>query len=64
MCFVLCALAARSLTSLLQKNGTLVILEQNVVLDTVALHLHVVTSPTDLRHEVVSAHNLVNCRLY
>jgi hypothetical protein len=56
------ALDARSLTSLIQKNGTLVVLEQNVVLDTVALRLHEITSPAYGRHEVVSAHNLGLCR--
>jgi hypothetical protein len=59
---VLCALAARSLSILLQKNRTLVILEQNIVLDTVALRLHEVPSPTDRQHEVVSAHDLGLCR--
>jgi hypothetical protein len=37
---MLCVLAALNLTILLQKNGTLVVLEQNVVLDIIALSLH------------------------
>jgi hypothetical protein len=44
-----------SLSILLQKNGTLFILEQNIVLEIVDLRLHEVTSPTDCRNEVVSA---------
>jgi hypothetical protein len=59
---VLCALAALSLYFILQKNRTLAVLEQNIVLDTVALRLHEVTSPTYRWHEVVSAHNISLCR--
>jgi hypothetical protein len=43
------ALAARSLSILLQKNSALVVLEQNIVLDLVALCLHKIPRPTD-RH--------------
>jgi hypothetical protein len=55
---VLRAFSDLSLTILLQKNGTLFVLEQNVVLDTLALRLHEITSPAYGRHEVVGAHNL------
>jgi hypothetical protein len=59
---MLCALDAQSLSILLQKNRTLVVLEQNVVLYSVALSLHEIPSPTNGRHEVVSVHDLGLCR--
>ena len=54
---MLCTLAARSLSILLQKNSTLVVLEQNIVLDLVALSFHEIPGPTNCRHEVVGPHN-------
>jgi hypothetical protein len=54
---VLCTLAAQSLSILFQKNHTLVVLEQNIVLDLVSLGFHEVSSPTDHRHEVISTHD-------
>jgi len=51
------ALAARSLAVLLQKNSTLVVLEQNIVLNVVALGFHEIPGPTDRRHEVISTYN-------
>jgi hypothetical protein len=56
------ALAALSLTILIQKNGNLVVLKQDVVLDTVALRLHEIMSSAYGPHEVISAHNLGLCR--
>jgi hypothetical protein len=50
------ALAARSLLVLLEKDGTLVVLEQDVVLDFVALGSHEQTCSTCRRHEVVGSH--------
>jgi hypothetical protein len=55
---VLCALAARSLSIIFfQTNRTFVVLKQNIVLDAIALRLHEILCPTDLRHEVVSSHD-------
>jgi hypothetical protein len=55
---VLYALAAQSLSILFRNNRTFVVLEQNIVLDAIALRLHEIPRPTDRRHEVVSYHDL------
>jgi hypothetical protein len=54
---VLCMLAAWSFSILFKKNCTLVVLEQNFVLNLVSLGFHEVSSPTDRQHEVVGTYN-------
>jgi hypothetical protein len=53
MCFVH-LLATQSLPILFQKNHTLVVLEQKIVLNLVSLGFHEVLSPTDCWHEVIA----------
>jgi hypothetical protein len=55
---VLHTLAAQCLSIIFQKNYTLVVLEQNIVLDLVSLGFHKVLSPTHHGHEVISTHDL------
>jgi hypothetical protein len=55
---VLRALAARSFPILLQNNCALVVLEQNILFDTISLRLHKIPSPTNGWHEVVRAYDL------
>jgi hypothetical protein len=59
---VLCMFAAQSLSILFQKNCTLVVLEQKIVLNLVSLSFHEILSPTDCQHEVVSTHDFQFCR--
>jgi hypothetical protein len=54
---VLRMLAAQSPSILFKKNCTLVVLEQNIVLNLVSLGFYKVLSPTDCWHEVVSTHD-------
>jgi hypothetical protein len=50
-------LAAQCLSILFQKNCTLVVLEQNIVLDLVSLGFHELSIPTGCQHEVISSHD-------
>jgi hypothetical protein len=52
------ALAASSFSVLLEENGTLVVLKQNIVSDFVTLCLHEIPSPADRWHEVISTNDL------
>ena len=56
------ALAAQSLSILIQKNRAPIVLKQNVVQDSLSLSLPKIPGPTDLRHEVISAHQFSLCR--
>ena len=51
-----CALAARSLSIILQKNRAPVVLKQNFVQDSVSLDSHKILSPTYCQNEVIIAH--------
>jgi len=52
------ALAARSLAILLQKHGTLVILEHHIVIDLIPLAIHEVAGPAHGWHVIIHANNL------
>jgi hypothetical protein len=51
-------LANQTFPILLQKNGVLVVLVQNVVLDVITLRFHEVACPADHWHEVISSNDL------
>ena len=50
------ALSDQSLSILIQKNRASVVLEQNVVQDSVSLSFHKIPVPTDRRYEIISNH--------
>lgn len=52
------AFAARSPAILLQKYGTLIVLEDDVLTNRIALRLQEIARPEDGRHKVINAHQL------